>query len=305
MHEGITPLGVEEFSRLYVSFHNLLFPDDRLDDSILWDLVEESRLASSMYGVEFFGVSVEGGIVGLFSLLRRSSDVIDCRVEVVGEPPGEVLGDVIVDYLERNCSRPQVIVPADLTATISRLEASGYKLHSRLARLAIDLKEFNLDSFRGYVERLSMEGFTFKPLSSVADRILDVVWLVNETNVDEPTGGMSYTMTVEELEYLLDQGRLVGDACYIAFKDEEVVAVTLVVRAGAREAYFTYTGVLRPYRGLGLAKAVKALALAKLRELGYLRASANNNLANKPIIAVNRKLGFKIVRELLDYRRGE
>jgi GNAT superfamily N-acetyltransferase len=305
LHEGITPLGVEEFSRLYVSFHNLLFPDDRFDDSILWDLVEESRLASSLYGVEFFGVSVEGGIVGLFSLLRRSSDVIDCKIEVVGEPPGGFLGDVIVDYLERNCSRPQVIVPAGLTATISRLEASGYKLHSRLARLAIDLKEFNLDSFRGYIERLSMEGFTFKPLSSVADRILDVVWLVNETSRDEPTGGMSYTMTVEELKYLIDQGRLVGGACYIAFKDGEVVAVTLVVRASVREAYFTYTGVLRPYRGLGLAKAVKALALAKLRELGYLRASANNNLVNKPIIAVNRKLGFKIVRELLDYRKGE
>jgi GNAT superfamily N-acetyltransferase len=112
-------------------------------------------------------------------------------------------------------------------------------------------------------------------------------------------------MTVEELEYLIDQGRLVGDACYIAFKGGEVVAVTLVVRAGAREAYFTYTGVLRPYRGLGLAKAVKALALAKLRELGYLRASANNNIANKPIVAVNRKLGFKIVRESLDYRRGD
>jgi GNAT superfamily N-acetyltransferase len=247
---------------------------------------------------------VEGGIVGLFSLLRRSSDVIDCKVEVVGEPPGGFLGDVIVDYFERNCSRPQVIVPAGLTATISRLEASGYKLHSRLARLAIDLKEFNLDSFRGYIERLSMEGFTFKPLFSVTDRIPDVVWLVNETSRDEPTG-MSYTMIVEELKYLIDQGRLVGGACYIAFKGGEVVAVTLVVRASVREAYFTYTGVLRPYRGLGLAKAVKALALAKLKELGYARASTNNNIANKPMVAVNRKLGFKIVRELLDYRKGE
>ena len=70
MHEGITPLGVEGFSRLYVSFHNLLFPDDRFDDSTLWDLVEESRLASSMYGVEFFGVSVEGRIVGLFRFAK-------------------------------------------------------------------------------------------------------------------------------------------------------------------------------------------------------------------------------------------
>jgi len=305
LHEGMIPLGVEEFSRLYIGFHNLLFPDDRLDDSTLWDLVEESRLASSMYGVEFFGVSVEGRIVGLFSLLRRPSDVVDCKVEVVGEPPGGLLGGVIVDYLERNCSRPQVIVPAGLTATISRLEALGYKLCNRLARLAVDLKEFNLDNFRGYVERLSMGGFAFKPLSSVMDRIPDVVWLVNETNRDEPTGGMSYAMTVEELKHLVDQGRLVGDACYIAFKGGEVVAVTLVVRASARKAYFTYTGVLRPYRGLGLAKAVKALALAKLKELGYLRASADNNLANKPIVAVNRKLGFKIVRELLDYRRRE
>jgi hypothetical protein len=39
LHESIIPLGVEEFSRLYIGFHNLLFPDDRLDDSTLWDLV--------------------------------------------------------------------------------------------------------------------------------------------------------------------------------------------------------------------------------------------------------------------------
>ena len=70
MHESMIPLGVEEFSRLYVSFHKLLFPDDRLDDSTLRDLVEESRLASSMYGVEFFGVSVEGRIVGLFRFAK-------------------------------------------------------------------------------------------------------------------------------------------------------------------------------------------------------------------------------------------
>jgi hypothetical protein len=119
-----------------------------------------------MYGVEFFGVSVEGRIVGLFSLLRRSSDDIDCKIEVMGEPPREVLGDVIVDHLERNCSRPQVIVPADLTAAISRLEASGYKLYNRLARLAVDLKEFNLDNFRGYIERLSTEGFQFHCMDS-------------------------------------------------------------------------------------------------------------------------------------------
>jgi hypothetical protein len=167
LRESTIPLSVEEFSRLYISFHNLLFPDDRLDDSTLWDLVEESRLASSMYGVEFFGVSMEGGIVGLFSLLRRPSDVIDCKIEVVGEPPGGFLGGVIVDYLERNCSRPQVIVPAGLTGAISRLEASGYKLYNRLARLAIDLKEFNLDNFRGYIERLSTEGFQFHCMDSI------------------------------------------------------------------------------------------------------------------------------------------
>jgi hypothetical protein len=79
---------------------------------------------------------------------------------------GGFSGGVIVDYLEGNCSRPQVIVPAGLTATISRLEASGYKLYNRLARLAIDLKEFNLDNFRGYIERLSTEVFQFHCMDS-------------------------------------------------------------------------------------------------------------------------------------------
>ena len=303
MCENIIPLSVEEFSRLYIGFHNILFPDDRLDDFILWDLIEELKLSSSMYGVKFFGVYLDGRIVGLFSTMKRSSNVIDCKVEVVGKPPGEFLGDAIISYLEKNCSMPQVIVPSGLVAVISKLEAVGYKLCNRFARLAVDLRKFDLNNFRELIERLSREGFTFKPLPSIMDRALDVVKLINETSKDEPTEGMSYTMSVEELKYLLDQGNLVRDACYVALKDEELVAVTLVMRASIKEAYFAYTGVLRPYRGLGLAKAIKALALSKLKELGYVKASANNNLKNKPIIAVNKKLGFKIVREYLEYRR--
>jgi GNAT superfamily N-acetyltransferase len=303
---SIVPLNVEEFSKWYVNFHNILFPNDKLNDSTLRDLIEEFRLVSSMYGVEFFGIYFENRIVGLFSMLKRSSNIVDCKVDVAGEPPGEVLGDSIVNYLEQNCSSPQVIIPSNLTAVISKLEALGYRLYNRFARLTLNLEEFNFNNFREYVKKFSIEGLTFKSLFNVLDRISDIVKLVNETSKDEPTtGGMDYMMSVEELKYLIDQGRLVEEACYVAFKDEKVIAVTLVARASIKEAYFIYTGVLRPYRGLDLAKAVKALALTKLKELGYVKASANNNLENKPILAINRRLGFKIVREYLDYRRAQ
>jgi hypothetical protein len=48
---------------------------------------------------------------------------------------------------------------------------------------------------------------------------------------------------------------------------------------------------------------IKALALNKLKELNYLKISTNNAFENKPILAVNKSLGFEIVREYVHYRK--
>jgi RimJ/RimL family protein N-acetyltransferase len=82
-----------------------------------------------------------------------------------------------------------------------------------------------------------------------------------------------------------------------------IIAVTLAVKTGEKEVCFMFIGVYKSYRVFGLTKAIKALAINKLKELNYVKISTNNNLENKPILAVNKALGFEVVREHIDYRR--
>jgi GNAT superfamily N-acetyltransferase len=57
-------------------------------------------------------------------------------------------------------------------------------------------------------------------------------------------------------------------------------------------AYNAFTGVLREYRGRGLAQALKlqTILLAKREGVRYVRT--NNDSKNAPMLAVNRKLGY-------------
>ncbi len=53
-----------------------------------------------------------------------------------------------------------------------------------------------------------------------------------------------------------------------------------------------FTGVLRPYRGQGLAIALKCLGVRYARSLGRHRIVTHNDSTNEAMLGINRKLGF-------------
>jgi GNAT superfamily N-acetyltransferase len=298
------PLDVETFAKKFLQFHNTLFPSDILDDSSLISVIKEFKMAQSYYGAELFGVFAGREIIGIFTSIKRTLDkTVDCKIDIIGNVETSNLGYAILAFIEKQCSAPEIVVPYNLKNVINVLESLGYVPCYRYARLALNLSNFNLDDFKHIIEKLNQIGFEFKPLANVITRIHEVVDLVNITHRDEPTTNVEKVISIEEFEKLLKDRLLISEASYIAMKDEKMIAVTLVVKITEKEASSMFTGVLRPYRGLGLAKAIKALALNKLKELNYLKISTNNAFENKPILAVNKSLGFEIVREYVHYRK--
>jgi GNAT superfamily N-acetyltransferase len=81
----------------------------------------------------------------------------------------------------------------------------------------------------------------------------------------------------------LDGDRMVG--CSIVF---------LPAYPG-KGAYTGYTGVLREYRGRGIALAVKLLTVEAALAHGAPRMRTNNDFENGPMLAVNTKLGYQMV----------
>ncbi len=60
-----------------------------------------------------------------------------------------------------------------------------------------------------------------------------------------------------------------------------------------RTAYNLHTGVLPAYRGRKIATSLKVLAARYARQNGAERIITDNNLRNAPILAINRKMGYK------------
>ncbi|WP_052326704.1 GNAT family N-acetyltransferase [Deinococcus peraridilitoris] len=57
--------------------------------------------------------------------------------------------------------------------------------------------------------------------------------------------------------------------------------------------YNSFTGVIAPARGQGLARALKLLAIQAARQEGVTRMRTNNLSINAPMLAVNHALGFE------------
>ena len=58
-------------------------------------------------------------------------------------------------------------------------------------------------------------------------------------------------------------------------------------------AYNLHTGVLPAYRRRKIATSLKVLAIRYARQNGMHTLLTDNNLRNAPILAINRKLGYK------------
>ncbi|MGE5676076.1 MAG: GNAT family N-acetyltransferase, partial [Mycobacterium leprae] len=82
--------------------------------------------------------------------------------------------------------------------------------------------------------------------------------------------------------YAMDGDRMVGMAAMSLRKDGDTPYL-----------YHNMTGVLQEYRGRGIALALKVLGLQVARKLGAVYLKTDNDERNAPMLAINRKMGFR------------
>ena len=100
------------------------------------------------------------------------------------------------------------------------------------------------------------------------------------------------------------EGRLVrhegaGDrpeATFVALAGDDVVAYAKLSLSLARPtvAMHDMTGVLRAWRGRGIARALKAAEIAWAMENGYERLETQNEERNEPIRRLNERYGYVV-----------
>jgi GNAT superfamily N-acetyltransferase len=139
------------------------------------------------------------------------------------------------------------------------------------------------------------EGVTVLPF---ADAAVEEVYLVDsETVVDEPG-----EVAIDKMEYdewvrdIWESPALRHDLSVIAFVDGAPASTTFVeADPDSGRVWSGGTGTRREFRGRGLAKVVKSVALRRARDAGLTEAYTSNDEVNAPMLAVNDWLGYRPV----------
>lgn len=94
------------------------------------------------------------------------------------------------------------------------------------------------------------------------------------------------------------------DASLAAFVDGALAAVTMIrVDRPSGRAQNNLTGVLRPFRGRGLARLLKSHSLRRAADAGARIAITSNDATNAPMLAVNTRLGYRPFARRLEWER--
>jgi GNAT superfamily N-acetyltransferase len=109
---------------------------------------------------------------------------------------------------------------------------------------------------------------------------------------DSPLDAVSYD---EWLDEIWRAPALAKSLSVAAMAGAEVAAFTIVETAGDR-MWSGMTGTVPAYRGRGLAKLVKSVALRNAAAAGITSAYTSNDDVNAPMLAVNNWLGYERVQ---------
>ncbi len=172
----------------------------------------------------------------------------------------------------------------------------GFTEDRQLFESVLELSQFDESPHLPLLERLEAEDVRFFSMADVPDEeeSLRRLYEVNRATAFDIPGQKEFPdfaefqAMVRRGDWYLPQGQLVAA---VGETWVGLAAVQWMPEAG--EVYHLMTGVLREYRGRGIARALKIQAIRYARSLGARLVRTNNDSANLAIIAVNRRLGYR------------
>lgn len=182
------------------------------------------------------------------------------------------------------------------------LARQGFQERRRNWRAWLDLAE--AVSLPDRSSELAQRGISFTTLADwpvrrpAVDR--ELYELSVATTADEPRIGSYTPIPFEKFVVLeFEGGTFLPEAYFLARAGDKFVGMSVLRRAEhePRVLQQAFTGTLSAYRGMGIATELKRRAVEYGRHHGYTSIRTGNDSLNAPMLAINRKLGFRKDRE--------
>jgi len=176
-------------------------------------------------------------------------------------------------------------------------EEHGFKTQSHLFESTLELASFDEHRFDDLLARVRADGFRFFSLAEagVTDENKHKLYDVNRaSSLDDPGSTGSFPDFYAFSKNVFEASWFRADAQILAAKGDNWMGLSAIsIYKEDNHAYNAITGVLREYRGHGVAQALKlqTILLAKREGVRYIRT--HNDSRNGPMLAINRKLGYK------------
>ncbi len=215
---------------------------------------------------------------------------------------------------EFDCSRlfPWTFLHSNYSNYITFLNHEGFKIVQKHREYKLDLKQFEISSFEGLLEKLKKEGVqifeTKNEMQHFPNHYKKLEELIWNYIQDEPImDGDSHIR--KPYERWMQKRRVFEDKKYgvelVAVKNDEYVGLTRVIikyDSDSKKGYTETTGVLQKYRRQGIATALKVESIKKLKKKGIKEIRTGNEMKN-PMYKINEKLGFQLMEQSLEFRK--
>ena len=173
----------------------------------------------------------------------------------------------------------------------------GLSIRRHLFESVIDLAAFDERPFAGLVEAVEASGIRFFSLADAGDteearRKLHAVNVTVSADSPGSDGGFpsfeEFNETFNTVSWFRPEGQFVA-----ADGDDYVGLASVGYFAETNSMYNMITGVLPAYRGRKIAQALKLLTIRYAKAYGADSIRTSNDSENVPMLAINRKLGYK------------
>ena len=172
----------------------------------------------------------------------------------------------------------------------------GFAIDQHFFSYELDLTTFDETDFLPVIAALEASGIRFCALADFPDTLemRHKLYDLNEsdsfenTNTSTPWTYSIFEKAVFQAPWFRREGQL------LAVDGDQWIGMAAVgLDPETHSAYNENTVVLRPYRNRKIATSLKVLAARYARQNGAQRLLTDSNLRNAPILAINRKLGYK------------
>lgn len=224
------------------------------------------------------------------------------KVVVAPKERGRGLGsqmyaDALRAAREHGATHLESSVCEDDIKSLKSVVKRGFKVEHHVFESTLDLKSFNEHHFDALMTRLQEEGFSFFSLAEagITDENKHKLYELNRAAVMDPPREDRvfpdynfYSKNVLEASWFHADTQIIA-AC----EDHWVGLATMGIYPADGHAYNTFTGVLRGYRGRGLAQALTLQTILLARKAGMRYIRTHNDSRNRSMLAVHRKLGYR------------